>query len=446
MTADGLENGATTVEAAVDRLILESALKTEKAISLARVIYGTALVVFTLNSAELYGADSVIFSSIPLLIFVGVSVLLFARISRLRDPRWVFPVSVAMDASVAFISLLPDVLWPWPGYGGMINLISASGMLISTFAAGFRLSVRVAVFGSLLNAVYFAVLMALDHRISGHPNANEIAQVVLFSIFLFGAAALAVVVANLTRRLVHKSAVEAVRATRARQRLDRIVQDHHDLRTTLTAVTLSAGLIKERLESGDAAEPVHDLALQLESELRKVKAQIDFIKGETFAELVALNTVESVNLTAAMAQARLHTGHLFPAVALEVEPPPSPLFVAVAGGRPILERILFNLLVNACEGDGARGASRVSLRVRTGDGEVTVEVTDDGPGFAPDLLRDAIGDKILSTKAGGSGLGLLLANGLARASSGGIALANQQGGGAVVSVRLKLVDPARANR
>jgi signal transduction histidine kinase len=68
-----------------------------------------------------------------------------------------------------------------------------------------------------------------------------------------------------------------------------------------------------------------------------------------------------------------------------------------------LNAILSNLLGNALEAAPENGTVRVSIRRR--NGEVLLQVTDDGPGV-PVEVRERIFEPFFTTKAKGTGLGL----------------------------------------
>ena len=131
----------------------------------------------------------------------------------------------------------------------------------------------------------------------------------------------------------------------------------------------------------------------------------------------------------------------FPAVAL-VGPEPSPPGRAPAllrGGAETLRLILESLVENACEGDGLAAARRVEISIaeRPGDASVDLVLADDGPGFRADLLAATV-RPFVTTKAHGTGLGLYTAAGLAAASGGEFLRENPAGGGARVTIRLRL--------
>jgi len=133
----------------------------------------------------------------------------------------------------------------------------------------------------------------------------------------------------------------------------------------------------------------------------------------------------------------------FPAVALELRIEER-VDAEVAGGDASLRRLLFNLVINACEGDGECGAAHVDVKVR-GDGagrRVYIDVIDDGPGFSPEMLGTRLGET-RSTKAGGSGFGLGIALAIVQASDGTLTRGNGNGGGAAVSLSLPMA-PSRS--
>lgn len=116
--------------------------------------------------------------------------------------------------------------------------------------------------------------------------------------------------------------------------------------------------------------------------------------------------------------------------------------VAVGGGDEGFRRILEVAIANACEGDGAAGASRVELRIADEPQLqlLTLEVSDDGPGFPAALLAAPIAP-FVTTKTGGSGLGLYTAERLARAAGGFLRRENGAGRGARLTIFLPEAAP-----
>jgi C4-dicarboxylate-specific signal transduction histidine kinase len=127
----------------------------------------------------------------------------------------------------------------------------------------------------------------------------------------------------------------------------------------------------------------------------------------------------------------------FPEVTIQIAADGAPAAL-VAGGESTLHRILANLVVNACEGDGASGARWVDVRARAVDAErLVIEVDDDGPGL-PAHVVDGLPGAITSTKPTGTGLGMGLVHGVVKASGGTITRHNPSGGGTRVVVELRV--------
>ncbi|HEX2111541.1 MAG TPA: sensor histidine kinase [Gaiellaceae bacterium] len=100
-----------------------------------------------------------------------------------------------------------------------------------------------------------------------------------------------------------------------------------------------------------------------------------------------------------------------------------------------LQQALANLLENALRcGDGS-----VRLFADEHDGHVRLRVSDEGDGFAEEVLPHAFERFSRADAArsrGGAGLGLAIVDGIARAHGGTASAANAPGGGADVWISL----------
>jgi C4-dicarboxylate-specific signal transduction histidine kinase len=144
---------------------------------------------------------------------------------------------------------------------------------------------------------------------------------------------------------------------------------------------------------------------------------------------------------AALRAALAQVARRFPAVRLEAGPVSrgaERAEVALQGGAGGLERMIAELVKNACEGSGAQRARRVTVSVdaESEPGSVAIRVLDDGPGFAAHVLASTP-TAFVTTKPGGTGLGLYTAERLAAANGGSLRLENPPSGGSAVTLRLR---------
>jgi two-component system sensor histidine kinase KdpD len=90
-----------------------------------------------------------------------------------------------------------------------------------------------------------------------------------------------------------------------------------------------------------------------------------------------------------------------------------------------LKQILFNLIDNAREAGGP--GARAEVRIAVAGARVVIDVLDEGPGI-PDDAMPHLFDPFFTTKGAvhGVGLGLVVAEGLARRYGGRMAAANRE--------------------
>jgi signal transduction histidine kinase len=109
---------------------------------------------------------------------------------------------------------------------------------------------------------------------------------------------------------------------------------------------------------------------------------------------------------------------------------------AVEGDRRALNQVFLNLLKNATEVLAGKGGE-VEVSARARDGEVVVEIRDDGPGIAPEeLLR--VFEPFYTTKVAGrgTGLGLSISRRIVDEHGGEIEVSSETGHGATFRVTL----------
>ncbi|MGB3289312.1 MAG: ATP-binding protein [Burkholderiaceae bacterium] len=104
-----------------------------------------------------------------------------------------------------------------------------------------------------------------------------------------------------------------------------------------------------------------------------------------------------------------------------------------------MEQVVFNLVRNALEAVDKQDPARVTVTLKPTASKVILDVSDNGPGIAPQL-RDRLFTPFTTTRPGGTGLGLALSQRLVERAGGEIFLA-QDGPGATFRITLPSNNP-----
>lgn len=390
---------------------------------------------------------------LPLALAAFGSLALFSAgvllLVRRRAPVALLVGSALLDVALCVVGLSTNVWWPEPGYRGLIFLPELAAFMVPTLVSGLRLSLAAstaALVGSLLG---LAGLVAADVAANGPMGEWAFPHLSALVAFIVGVAVVAGITVARTRALVADGAQRALVAERAGRNLDLVFESHQDVRALLASARANAADLARRLESGAVARraragELRSLVGQLERDLDAVAAFVDSFRERSYADLLALQSPRPVRVGDTLADVLEQARRRFPDVAFAVAPDVESMRLQVAGGAEGLHHVIHNLVVNACEGDGRRGARRVSLERIPGEDAagVTLEIADDGPGFPPQWLGQWRGPAGVertewpTTKPDGSGLGLGLVRRLVEASQGRLDLANRDRGGARVRISL----------
>ncbi|OON63188.1 two-component sensor histidine kinase [Massilia sp. KIM] len=212
----------------------------------------------------------------------------------------------------------------------------------------------------------------------------------------------------------------------------------HELRSPLARLQAAVGLAHQQPER---------LASSLER-IERESVRMDKLVGEllTLSRLEAASGIkrrEPVDLgelaDAIVEDARFEAGESgaaqAPEIVLRCEPG-----IGVAGDPDLLWSALENVVRNAVKHGAGGGIVEVSVAAR--QGLARVEVSDRGPGIAPEQLAHIFEPFYRANPAGtgvdGHGLGLAIAQRVVRAHGGEIAAANRAGGGLQLSISLPL--------
>lgn len=137
----------------------------------------------------------------------------------------------------------------------------------------------------------------------------------------------------------------------------------------------------------------------------------------------SMETMEPVPVDAVIADTVCQLRRLLRRHAVEIDVQPGLGDCSIHASRVQLQQVLTNLLVNAVEALAgcAPGGRRIELRSsRSGETEVEIAVSDNGPGIAPEHAGRVFGS-LYSTKPNGTGMGLAISLAIVRGHGGRIA-------------------------
>ncbi|MEA2490771.1 MAG: hypothetical protein QOH21_2563, partial [Acidobacteriota bacterium] len=213
----------------------------------------------------------------------------------------------------------------------------------------------------------------------------------------------------------------------------------HELRTPMTSIIGWARILRgDIVENPDAAEAVAMIENSAKAQARLVDDLLDASRIATGKITLDLRPIE-LNRVIDEAVRAAHPAATAKGVRLLTALQDIPPFVA-DGIRT--RQILDNLISNAIKFTPAGGT--IELRSEQGDGEARVYVRDSGRGIAADILPFIFdrGRQAESAEQGGLGLGLTIADHLARAHGGTIRAESAGAGlGATFIVTLPLARP-----
>ena len=240
---------------------------------------------------------------------------------------------------------------------------------------------------------------------------------------------------ELAKRLNHL--LELIESTYARERA--FIDDaSHELRTPIAIARGELELARMQVEGGTETAMSLDSALEEVDRLEHLASSLLVLARTRAADppperVVALRELALRAGNDALTVRRVDGDG---AVRLDVRGE-----ALAQGDSEALERAIRNVVENALR----HARTGVVVRLGTEGGVAVVEITDDGPGFSPDLLahefhRFTPGDS--PETHGGAGLGLAIVDAIVTAHGGVVELANRDGG-ACVDLRLPGAEPAR---
>jgi nitrogen fixation/metabolism regulation signal transduction histidine kinase len=205
----------------------------------------------------------------------------------------------------------------------------------------------------------------------------------------------------------------------------------HEIKNPLTPIQLSAERLQAKL-SGKLAGPDVDM---LERSTQTIVSQVAALKRMVDAFSQYARTPEpsmrELDINAVVREVLTLYESLGSRIRLELgrELPP------IVGDAAQLRQVIHNLLQNAQDALSGVAAPSIVVSTETADGYVRLSVTDNGSGFPEHLMNRAF-EPYVTTKPGGTGLGLVIVKKIIEEHGGEVAVRNVAPGGARVIVSL----------
>ncbi len=201
----------------------------------------------------------------------------------------------------------------------------------------------------------------------------------------------------------------------------------HDMNNVLTIVDYATHTLNKHGVMQNA-EIISDLR-HANGQLKRLSSVLLRASGRNLPEAIAdFNLAAAVRETTELARTHKKVKHC--TVTLE-----TPNTLPFCGVPIMIHQMLLNLIINAADAAGRKGTIDVRLTAR--DDEALIAVHDSGPGI-PEIQRDAVMEPFVTTKADGSGLGLLSVKVCAESHDGQVQIdTSTRLGGACFKVQLK---------
>ena len=200
----------------------------------------------------------------------------------------------------------------------------------------------------------------------------------------------------------------------------------HEIRNPLAIISGAASRLKKKY-GASGSDPLFDF---IPDEVRRLNAILEgylrFARDEPLA-FIECDLNEVMKRAASMTRETLEEARVTLHLAGMEEP------VLLRADPQRLHQVLLNLLLNSAQAMPEGGV--IDMALTADEKHATLTLEDHGVGFSKEDLKNAF-EPFRTTKKQGSGLGLVLAKRIVQGHGGWIELANRNGGGAVVTLRL----------
>jgi len=211
----------------------------------------------------------------------------------------------------------------------------------------------------------------------------------------------------------------------------------HEIKNPLTPIQLSAERLQMKLAdrvAGGDAEMLSRSTQTIINQVLAMKRMVDDFRDYARMPVPELAAVDLNGLIGEVLS-------LYETARARIDVDLATALPAVRGDATQLRQIIHNLLRNAEDAQDNMPAPRIGIATRLVDHVAEMTVSDDGPGFPPEIMARVF-EPYVTTKARGTGLGLAIVKKIVDEHLGRIDIANRQPQGATVRIRLPLAEPA----
>ena len=174
----------------------------------------------------------------------------------------------------------------------------------------------------------------------------------------------------------------------------------------------------------DDAHRIHDRVGEIADAVKELSTPLDFSACEVAG--VVSSVFHSLGILAQEKQVRLRTENL-------------ELLPLIVADQRRLYSAFYNLINNAIPEVSAGGSVTVCGQLPTSEGAIVVSVIDTGGGMPPDVRDRLFTKRAISTKPGGTGLGMKIVKDIVDAHGGTIWVESELGAGTKIHIRLPQV-------
>jgi two-component system sensor histidine kinase HydH len=352
--------------------------------------------------------------------------------------RWIIlstPTAEAVDDSITRVNVLAQLYMTTSATltGGLTSPLIPTLALSAIFSLIFFGPHRRASGLVLLLAILIAIMAAMPVEVTGPPieRGHYIAVVViamawtLFAIRMF--------VSKVTEATHAAScAIDDLREDRLAdaeaqaRRLQSVgAKVAHELKNPLAAIKGLVQLVKRAPDNGKTDERLAVVEAEIDRMESILREYLSFARPLEDLHKEPTDLAEVAQEVVSVLAGRMEQGR----IVVETATAPAP----IDGDPRRLKEALINLLANAI--DATPPGGRIRIVTRAGGGGGVVEIRDTGRGMASDVL-DRLGTSFFTTRANGTGLGVVLALGVVAQHGGALHVASEPGRGTHITITL----------